>query len=170
MAAGRARIGAVLADGAGLGGQGHDVLDVRLQNGERLARDGLVRRAGGERLFEVRNVGNFGQRGQVERMRIGKAARTALLHCPDRGRTGPRLAVHGAFLLADAADALRKFQLCRLDPAVLGQRKGGELLLDQFPVQMAHLTKSLTRFYTMRAAASMGAKKNQWQASCTVLP
>ena len=106
MAAGRVRIGAVLADGAGLGGQGHDILDVRLQNGERLARDGLVRRAGGERLVEIRNVRDLGQRGQIQRVRIGKAARTALLHRPDGGRASPCFSIHRAFLLTDAADAL----------------------------------------------------------------
>ena len=156
VAAGRIRVGAALTDGAGLGGEHHDILHVRLQNCKRLPRNRFVRRAGGQRLVQVGNVRHLGQRGQVERLRIGQAARAAVLHRSHRRRARPRLAVHRAFLLADTADARGERQIFCLNPSILRQRQRCKLLLDQFSIHSGSPQRNLLRIvYTICPGASM---------------
>lgn len=98
-----------------------------------------MRGAGGEGFFEVCDVGDLGERGDVEGVWIGEAAGAAGFDGADGGRAGPGFVIHGAFLLADPADAVGKGESAGLNPAELRKRKGGKLGFNQGSVQKSHL-------------------------------
>ena len=86
---GAALLGALFAVGTGLGGQRHGLARLLAHQRMHLPGDGLVGRAGGQRLVDVGDVADLGDGADQQRMAKVQAARPALGHLAHRRRTGP---------------------------------------------------------------------------------
>ena len=130
VAAGCIRIRAVFADRARLGGQGEHIRRKLPQDIPHLPRDGLVRRARGERGRKIGDVIDLTKRGEDQRAGVGQDPFSTGRDRPHGRGTGPARPIHRALVLADVADAVGKFDRLRIDPCVLADRQLAQLRLD----------------------------------------
>ena len=125
----------MLTDGARLGREHHGFGRLRSHKRSSLPRHKLMRRACGERFFDIRNVVYLVHRGQKQRVWILQAPRFAFLHRSNRWRTRPGRAVHGAFVFTNHPHPPGEDQLTRVDPGILIQRQLRKRPLNLFAVQ-----------------------------------
>ena len=131
MAAGPFRIRTLLADGAGLGGQGVGLRPLVPEEAVDLPGDLLMVRPGLQGPLQIRDVRHLAHGGQQQGPGVGQAPGPALLHRAHGGGTGPAGAVAGAVGLTHRPHPLGEGEGGGFKKFILDNGQLPQLLLQQ---------------------------------------